>query len=101
MGSPPKFWQSFQREISEISRRGRSRGGCCPNLSQVARQICAKLRVFGFVHHRKGAQNCRKFVANFEIQFGLRPHYVAKTCALRPVFARVLGERSRICSKGP
>ena len=40
--------------------------------------ICRKLRaesaqncqVFRFVHQRKGAQNCRKFVANWKVNFG-------------------------------
>ena len=54
-------------EFSEIPTRGRSRGGRCANLSQIARQICAKLPVCRFVHQRKGAQNCRKFVANLKV----------------------------------
>ena len=36
-------------------------------MSQIASQICAKLPVFRFVHQRKGAQNCRKFVANLKV----------------------------------
>ena len=49
---------------------GRSRGGRCANFTQVARQICDKLPVFLFVHQRKGAQNCRKFVANSKVNSG-------------------------------
>ena len=55
---------------SGIARRGRSRGGRCANLSQIVRQIYAKWPVFRFVHERKGAQNCRKFVANLKVNFG-------------------------------
>ena len=52
-------------QTSEIPRRGRSRRGCCENLLQIARQtICAKLP------QRKGAQKCRKFVANLTVNFG-------------------------------
>ena len=57
-------------ENQEIPRRGRSRGGRCANLSQLARRIRAKLPVFRFVHQRKGAQNCRKSVANLQVHFG-------------------------------
>ena len=53
-----KYWKTL---ISEIARRGRSRGGRCAKLSHDARQICATLLMFCFVHHTKGAQNCRKF----------------------------------------
>ena len=60
------FWSL----LSEIPRRGRSRRGRCANLSQIARQICAKLLVVCFVHQRKGGQNCRKFVANLKVNFG-------------------------------
>ena len=45
---------------SEIARSGRSERGRCANLSQIARQTCAKLQVFRFVHHTKGVQICRK-----------------------------------------
>ena len=38
--------------FSQIPRRGRSWGGRCANLSQIARQICAKLPVFCFAHQR-------------------------------------------------
>ena len=51
---------------SEILRRGRSWGQRCANLSQIVRQICAKLLVFPFVHHTKGTHNCRKLVANLQ-----------------------------------
>ena len=49
---------------------GHSRRGRCANLSQIARQTCAKLLAFRFVHQRKGAQNCRKLVANLKVNFG-------------------------------
>ena len=66
------FFELFVSLYSEIPRRGRSRGGRCANLSQIARQICAKLLVFPnrCVHQRKGARNCRKFVAKSRINFG-------------------------------
>ena len=51
-------------------KKGPFAKGRCVNLSQIARQICAKLPVFHFVHQRKGAQNCRKFVANLKVNFG-------------------------------
>ena len=55
--------------LSEIPRRGRSQRGRCANLSQIARQICAKLLVFRFVHHTKGraklSQICRTFTSKF------------------------------------
>ena len=35
-----------------------------------ARGALRKLWVFSFVHHTKGAQNCRKFVANLKVIFG-------------------------------
>ena len=54
--------------LSEIPRKGRSRGGRCANLSQIACQICTKLLVFRFIHHRKGAQNCRKSATNSKNQ---------------------------------
>ena len=31
---------------------------------------CANLPVFRFVHPRKGAQNCRRFVVNLKVNFG-------------------------------
>ena len=46
---------------SEIPTRGRSRGGRCANLSQIARQICAKLPVFGFANLKV---NFGQFYAN-------------------------------------
>ena len=55
---------------SQIPTRGRSRGGRCANLSQIAHQTCAKLLVLPFVHHTKGAQNCHKSVANSKVNFG-------------------------------
>ena len=56
--------QTHNHEISSAQKfrgRGRSRRGRRAKLSQIARQVCAKLPVFRFVHQRKGAQNCRKF----------------------------------------
>ena len=44
---------------------GNPEGG---RLSQIARLFYVKLRVFRFVHQRKGAQNCRKFVAHLKNQ---------------------------------
>ena len=65
------FWlQTSFPDFSEIPKRGRSRRGRCAIFSQIARQICAKLPLFRFVHHTKGAQNCRKFVANSTLNFG-------------------------------
>ena len=54
--------------ISEIPRRGRSRGGAFG--AKMMRPICAKLPVLRFVHSRRGAQKCRKFVANLKVNFG-------------------------------
>ena len=59
------------RDLYQKSREGgRSRKGALRKLSQIARQICAKLPVFRFVHQTKGAQNCRKFVVNLKVNFG-------------------------------
>ena len=42
--------------------------------AQLLRKLVAKhapnLMVFRFMHHRKGVQNCRKFVANSKVNFG-------------------------------
>ena len=43
---------------------------------------CAKLPVFCFVHQMKGAQNCRKFVANLKLHFG---QFYANTLFQRPL----------------
>ena len=56
--------------------RGPSRGGCCAICCKLRRQICTNLLVFCFVHHTKGAQNCRKFAANSKLNFG---HFHANT----------------------
>ena len=71
-GHPPSKSENFiiivvSPALTEIPRRGRSREGRCANLSQSARQICAKLPLFRFVHQRKGVQNCRKFVVNLKV----------------------------------
>ena len=90
--------------LLEILRRGRSRGGRCANLSQIARQICAKLPLFLFVHHTKGAQNCRKFDSQFrtilcKYPFSNAPFMKFRSCergrrsgALPPIAS---------CSSGP
>ena len=82
--------------LSEILRRGRSRRGRCANLSQIERQICAKLPVFRFVHQRKGAQRCRKFVANSKVNFG---QFYANTlfqCPLLRISATMAHVSSRL-----
>ena len=72
---PAFFWIFYWRVpnppvlTSEIPRRGRSQEGRCANVSQLARQICAKLPAFRFVHLRKSAQHCRKLVANLKVNF--------------------------------
>ena len=55
----------FSRMFRCLPQKSRE-GGVRANLSQIARQICAKLPVFRFVHQRKVAQHCRKFVANLK-----------------------------------
>ena len=54
---------------SEIPRRGRSRRGRCANLSQIARQICAKLHKISFRASQevcaKLSQICREFESQF------------------------------------
>ena len=58
-------------------RRSRGGGGGCANcrkLSQIARQICTKLRVICFMHQGKGARNCcnasqiRKLISHNSVQ---------------------------------
>ena len=64
-GPPSGTWGQTHIWGYSIPRRGHSRRGRCANLSQIARQICAKLLVFRFVHQRKGAQICRKSESQF------------------------------------
>ena len=58
------------KEIWRIPRRGVREGG----VAQICRKLRAKfaqnLPVFRFAHQRKGAQNCRKLVANLKVKFG-------------------------------
>ena len=58
------------RPLVRDPEKGAFARGRCADLSQVVRQICAKLLVFRFVHHTKGAQNCHKCVANSRANFG-------------------------------
>ena len=48
---------------------GRWERGRCANLSEIARQICMKLRVFRFVHQSTGAQNCLKICRKLANKF--------------------------------
>ena len=63
--------ESLSLSLRNPEKGAFAKGGRCANLSQIAHQICRKTwLVFRFVHQRKGAQNCRKFVANLKVNFG-------------------------------
>ena len=87
--SVPKNSRPFpQRSIRSQEGGGGSRGGRCANLSQIARQICAKLLIFRFVHHTKGARICRK-LANPQVNFG-QFYANANTPFAMPLFLKLL-----------
>ena len=74
----------IQTEENQKSREGGVReGGVAQIFLQIGRrQIYVKLPVLRFVHQRKGAQNCRKFEANFD-NFILMPLFPMPPCAHR------------------
>ena len=58
--------KDLERSIYQKSREEGVREG---GVAQIVRQICTKLPVFRFVHHKKGAQSCRILVANSKVNF--------------------------------
>ena len=55
-----------QMTLFQKSREGGVREG---GVAQTVRQIYAKLLVFRFVRHMKGAQNCCEFVENLKCKY--------------------------------
>ena len=56
--------------IALTSEIRRSPGGRVAQIHNLRAKFAPKLAVFRFAHQRKGAQHCRKFLANLKVNFG-------------------------------